>query len=167
MLNDNEEKNKYLTGISQKRNEIENYLRSLDRYVYDAETKYLDTTQNLGNILKGWDQIFSTKPRNIPQPINPTKKTKFSNNERLFSQSSFNNNQLKDDFLSTQSKYLLPLVHSLRNTTIASNTNSLNRSQPSRKKKKFYTTITKKKRIHINTNYRNNEKEAYDGDYKY
>jgi hypothetical protein len=163
-MNDNDEKNKGLITLSQKRSEIESYLKNLDRYVYEAESKYLESTQNLGNVLKGWDQIFNTKPRNIPQAINPTKKTKFSNNERLFSQSSFNNNQLKDDFLSAQSNRGFNIVHSLRNPNLSMN--SLNRSQPSRKKKKLYTTISKKKRIHINTNFRN-DKEAYDEDYKY
>jgi chromatin modification-related protein EAF6 len=106
MLNENEERNKILNSIAQKKNEIESYLKTFDKYIYDAETKYLESTQNLGNVLKGWDQIFSTKPRSIPQTLNPTKKTKFSNNERLFSQTSFNNNQLRDDY-SSQSKILL------------------------------------------------------------
>src|SRR4051812_4588378 len=100
MLNDLDERNKILLNISQKKNDIETYLKNLDKYIYDSETKYLDSTQNLGNILKGWDQIFTTKPKNIPQALNPSKKTKFSNNERLFSQSCFNNNQLKDDYVS-------------------------------------------------------------------
>jgi hypothetical protein len=107
MLNDSEEKNKLLNSILQKKNEIENYYKTLDKIVYDTESKYLEATQNTGNILKGWEQIFTTKPKNIAQTLNTNKKTKFTNSERLFSQTSFNNHMLKDDFLQAAQGNLL------------------------------------------------------------
>ena len=51
-----------------------------------------------GNIVKGWESIFTAKPKTQNQiPINTLKKTKFSQNEYIFSQSSLTNPCKKDD----------------------------------------------------------------------
>lgn len=141
MTNDNDDK-KILNEITSKKIEVENYIKRLDSHIYDLENKYLESTQNIGNILKGWDQIFASKPKNLPSSLNPTnKKQKFSNNERIFSQSSFNNLRMKDDTY-TQTRDLL------RNTTIL--TNPSNKLLPLRRKKKLYSSLSlKKKRMGI------------------
>jgi hypothetical protein len=98
MINNSEDRLRLLEEIRQKKSEIENYIKRLDRNIYDLENKYLENTQNIGNIIKGWDQFFTTKPKNLPQTLNTTtKKMKFSNNERIFSQSSFNNFYVKEE----------------------------------------------------------------------
>lgn len=93
MNNENENESKFLADVSNKISELESYKKKLDKGIYELETKYLENTQSCGNIIKGWDQFFTTKSK-IGGIL---KKTKFSFNERLFSQSSFSNSHLKED----------------------------------------------------------------------
>jgi hypothetical protein len=149
MNNDNDDR-KLQSEITQKKNEVENYIRKLDSHIYDLESKYLESTQNIGNIIKGWDQFFTTKPKSLPSSLNPTtKKLKFSNNERIFSQCSFNNQRMKDDTV-TQANAML------RNTTILTNPAKL---LPIRRKKKIYSSLSlKKKRMGIS---KSDEKDLF------
>jgi hypothetical protein len=148
---DNDDK-KLLNEIVSKKNEVENYVRKLDTHIYDLENKYLESTQNIGNILKGWDQFFTTKPKNLPSSLNPTnKKLKFSNNERIFSQCSYNNQRMKDDTYSQANNIL-------RNSTVLTNPTKLN---PLRRKKKLYSSLSlKKKRISLSKSV---EKDLFQG----
>lgn len=86
-----------LSEIENKRTDLENYLKKIDKIVYDLETNYFENTQNCGNIIKGWEHYFCAKPKvNVGLSL---KKTKFSVNERIFSLSSFNNSYLNEDYL--------------------------------------------------------------------
>lgn len=98
-MNEFEDKSKTLYEIALKKNEIENYLKKLEKVIFEMETKYLESTQNSGNILKGWDQLFTNKSKisSSSSLINSNKRVRFSNNERVFSQSSFNNICLRDE----------------------------------------------------------------------
>jgi hypothetical protein len=100
-MNDYDDKTKLNNEISSKRSELESYLKKLEKGIFDLETKYLENTQNSGNILKGWEQYFTNKSK-IPGQTglnNPNKRIRFSNNERVFSQSTFNNIHLKDEMM--------------------------------------------------------------------
>jgi len=92
-MNDIEDNNKsnLLNELRQKKKSLEDYYRSLDNQITSIEAQYLDNTVNLGNVIKGWEHVLVAKSK-IPtqQQINPTnKRVKFSNQEKIFSQSSF------------------------------------------------------------------------------
>lgn len=92
-MNESEDNNKsnLLNELRQKKKSLEDYYRSLDNQIFNLEAQYLDNTVNLGNVIKGWEHVLVAKSK-IPtqQQINPTnKKVKFSNQEKIFSQSSF------------------------------------------------------------------------------
>lgn len=99
-MNDYDDKTKITQEISLKKNELESYLKKLEKGIFEIETKYLETTQNTGNVLKGWEQLFTNKSK-IPTQANisgSSKRMRFSNTERVFSQSSFNNYCLREDY---------------------------------------------------------------------
>ena len=75
----------FLEELLKEKKTIEKYIKKLEESIYDNETKYLQSTVNGGNILRGWEHIFTTKSKNIHMG-NQCKKNHFSNNERLFSQ---------------------------------------------------------------------------------
>ena len=86
-----EEKTNLLNELKQKKKNLEDNFRILENQIINIESAYLDNTINLGNVIKGWEHILVAKSK-IPtqQQINPNnKKTKFSNQEKIFSQSSF------------------------------------------------------------------------------
>jgi len=92
-MNESEENSKsnLLNELRQKKKNLEDYYRSLDNQIINLEAQYLDCTINLGNVIKGWEHVLVAKSK-IPtqQQINPSnKKIKFSNQEKIFSQSSF------------------------------------------------------------------------------
>lgn len=92
-MNETEESNKInlINELRIKKKNLEDYYRSLENQIINIEAQYLDNTVNLGNIIKGWEHVLVAKSK-IPtqQQINPnTKKLKFSNQEKIFSQSSF------------------------------------------------------------------------------
>ena len=75
----------FLEELLKEKKTIEKYIKKLEESIYDNETKYLQSTVNGGNILRGWEHIFTTKSKNIHMG-NQCKKNHFSNYERLFSQ---------------------------------------------------------------------------------
>jgi hypothetical protein len=142
MINESENELKFLTELSSKKSELENHLKKLDKCIYDAETKYLENTQSCGNIIKGWDQFFSTKSKIGGMP----KKTKFSFNERLFSQSSFNNTQLKEDgIINLNGIKHLNSSHTL-NSSMRSSHQHQHQSNGTHKKKIMSSSLSLKKK---------------------
>jgi hypothetical protein len=136
MKNNNQDENKFSHDINIKKQEIKEDLEKIEKYVYDLETKYLEITQNNGNILKGWEQNFNTKSKINTQSIQNTliKRQKFSTTERIFSQSSVSN----------------PFLNEVVSTNIVKPLNikngQLNKSHSIKKKKKI---TLKKKRTEI------------------
>ena len=75
----------FLDELKKEKEIIENYIKQLEGSIIDNETKYLQNTVNSGNILRGWEHIFTAKS-NKNYMGNQVKKTHISNNVRLFSQ---------------------------------------------------------------------------------
>jgi len=135
MNNENENEMKFLSEVSTKITELESYKKKLDKSIYELETKYLENTQSCGNIIKGWDQFFTTKSK-IGGIL---KKTKFSFNERLFSQSSYSNSYLKEDGV-----VVVPTYKSLGN--IANQGIKTNIHHNGTHKKKILSSLSLKKK---------------------
>ncbi|KAL4468912.1 hypothetical protein ABPG72_009182 [Tetrahymena utriculariae] len=69
-----------------KRTQLEEELKSLEKNIYDLETQYLEETFNSGNIIRGWENYFtSTKQKSIGAT---QKKVRINTNDRIFSLSS-------------------------------------------------------------------------------
>ena len=86
--------------MKQKKTELEANILKIEKFIYDQETRYLESTVSSGNILKGWEHFFTSKSKIPNAVIASGKKTRISNNERVFSQTSFNNHMLKDENVS-------------------------------------------------------------------
>ena len=101
--NNQDDNNKILYEINQKKQEIKEDIDKIEKYIYDIETKYLEITQHNGNIIRGWEQTFNTKSKINAQTIQNSliKRQKFSSNERIFSQSSSNNPYLNENISSS------------------------------------------------------------------
>lgn len=84
-----EENDKVLMEINSKLREIDDGISKINTFVFNAETQYLNNTNNTGNLLKGWDQIFSSRPKLATVSNNRNisiKKSKILSSERIFSQ---------------------------------------------------------------------------------
>ena len=75
----------FLEQLNKEKEIIEKYIKQLEESIIDNETKYLQSTVNGGNVLRGWEHIFTSKSNKIHMG-NQIKKTHISNNEKLFSQ---------------------------------------------------------------------------------
>ena len=75
----------FLEELNKEKELIEKYIKQLEDSIKDNETKYLQSTANGGNVLRGWEHIFTSKSNKIHMG-NQIKKTHISNNEKLFSQ---------------------------------------------------------------------------------
>ena len=110
----------FLEELHREKNAIEKYIKQLEESIYDNETKYLQSTANSGNILRGWEHIFTSKSNKIHMG-NQCKKTHISNSERLFSQIFEFDKNIPEEIITTEK------IISNNNTTNA-NTNNKNES---------------------------------------
>jgi hypothetical protein len=125
---ENISKTEFLAEVSSKIREQENYLKLLEESIYDTETKYFESTQEVGNIVKGWESFFSVKSKISSMGIN--KKPKFTQCERIFSNILDLNKNL-----------------TLTNTSIPTESaQTQNTGAPLKQKKKFLTSLSFKKR---------------------
>ena len=92
-----EDKVKSINEMKQKKTELEANILKIEKFIYDQETRYLESTVSSGNILKGWEHFFTSKTKIPNAAIATGKKPRISNNERVFSQTSYNNHMLKDE----------------------------------------------------------------------
>ena len=78
----------FLEQLNKEKEIIEKYIKQLEESIKDNETKYLQNTVNGGNILRGWEHIFTSKSNKIHMgnQINNKKPPHTSNSEKLFSQ---------------------------------------------------------------------------------
>jgi len=143
MYNEKEDKPKIFYEIASKKSELEANLKKLEKSVYDFETKYLEVSNTCGNILKGWDHIFTLKSKISTGVLQPTlKRTKFPFNERIFSQTSFNNSSFKDESLGIPASY-----NQIKNSINTVNNQEKESNDFLRKKikKKMYSSLSIKK----------------------
>ena len=82
---DENDPKKFLEELHKEKSLIMENIKKLEESIKDNETKYLTDTVNGGNILRGWEHIFTTKATKNYMGNQP-KKTHISNAERLFSQ---------------------------------------------------------------------------------
>ena len=75
----------FLEELQKEKKIIEKYIKQLEDSIINNETKYLLSTVNNGNILRGWEHIFTSKSNKI-NITTQVKKSHISNNEKLFSQ---------------------------------------------------------------------------------
>ena len=95
-----EDKVKLINEMKLKKAELEANILKIEKFIYDQETRYLESTVSSGNILKGWEHFFTSKTKIPNAAIATGKKPRISNNERVFSQTSYNNHMLKDENVS-------------------------------------------------------------------
>lgn len=79
--------------LSLKIKEIDIDLKKVEKYIFDLESEYLNSTSSSGNIIRGWDHIFTSKPKmsnnNSQFILNANKKIKINSSERVFSSTSY------------------------------------------------------------------------------
>ena len=100
---DESDPKKFLEELKEEKELIEKYIKQLQESIKDNETKYLQNTSNGGNILRGWEHIFTSKANKMNMG-NPVKKTHISNNEKLFSQT-FDFDKINDELLNHNEKH--------------------------------------------------------------
>jgi chromatin modification-related protein EAF6 len=69
--------------LLEKKNQIEKSLEGLEKQIYALETSYLEDTNHVGNLVRGWDGYLA---RGRPTTLQQRKRVKDS--DRLFSLSS-------------------------------------------------------------------------------
>ena len=163
----------FLEELHKEKKTIEKYIKQLEESIKDNETKYLQSTANGGNVLRGWEHIFTSKSNKIHMG-NQIKKTHISNNEKLFSQT-FDFEKMNDELFNENEKHHhasqsvsmnvsnnnLKLEES-NNKNISSSLNAsnmningnINKSSHNRNKK-----FLKKKRNNTNTELNQNDKQ--------
>ena len=163
----------FLEELNKEKELIEKYIKQLEDSIKDNETKYLQSTANGGNVLRGWEHIFTSKSNKIHMG-NQIKKTHISNNEKLFSQT-FDFEKMNDELFNENEKHHhasqsvsmnvsnnnLKLEES-NNKNISSSLNAsnmningnINKSSHNRNKK-----FLKKKRNNTNTELNQNDKQ--------
>ena len=154
----------FLEELNKEKEIIEKYIKQLEESIKDNETKYLQSTANGGNVLRGWEHIFTSKSNKIHMG-NQIKKTHISNNEKLFSQT-FDFEKMNDELFNENEKHhhasqsVSMNVSNNKNISAslnASNINingNINKSSHNRNKK-----FLKKKRNNSNSEINQNEKQ--------
>ena len=79
------ESKSFFEELSKEKKAIEKNIKQMEDSIKDNEIKYLLSTFNVGNIFRGWEHIFTSKPNKLNIGIQ-VKKAHISNNEKLFSQ---------------------------------------------------------------------------------
>ena len=107
----------FLEELNKEKEIIEKYIKQLEESIIDNETKYLQSTVNGGNVLRGWEHIFTSKSNKIHMG-NQIKKTHISNNEKLFSQT-FDFDKINEDITNENDKH-----HHLSQSVSINNSNN-------------------------------------------
>ena len=141
----------FFEELNKEKKAIEKNIKQMEDSIKDNEIKYLLNTFNVGNIFRGWEHIFTSKPNKLNIGIQ-VKKAHISNNEKLFSQifeiqqeNLINNDNKNNNNLRTNKNY------KGLNGTSNENSNSNNYKNNKRKIKTFKSFIgLKKNRNSIN-----------------
>ena len=140
----------FFEELNKEKKAIEKNIKQIEDSIKDNEIKYLLNTFNVGNIFRGWEHIFTSKPNKLNIGIQ-VKKAHISNNEKLFSQifeiqqeNLINNDNKNNNNLRTNKNY------KGLNGTSNENSNSNNYKNNKRKIKTFKSFIGLKKNRNIN-----------------
>ena len=141
----------FFEELNKEKKAIEKNIKQIEDSIKDNEIKYLLNTFNVGNIFRGWEHIFTSKPNKLNIGIQ-VKKAHISNNEKLFSQifeiqqeNLINNDNKNNNNLRTNKNY------KGLNGTANENSNSNKYKNNKRKIKTFKSFIgLKKNRNSIN-----------------
>ena len=141
----------FFEELNKEKKAIEKNIKQIEDSIKDNEIKYLLNTFNVGNIFRGWEHIFTSKPNKLNIGIQ-VKKAHISNNEKLFSQifeiqqeNLINNDNKNNNNLRTNKN------NKGLNGTSNENSNSNNYKNNKRKIKTFKSFIgLKKNRNSIN-----------------
>ena len=141
----------FFEELNKEKKAIEKNIKQIEDSIKDNEIKYLLNTFNVGNIFRGWEHIFTSKPNKLNIGIQ-VKKAHISNNEKLFSQifeiqqeNLINNDNKNNNNLRTNKNY------KGLNGTSNEKSNSNNYKNNKRKIKTFKSFIgLKKNRNSIN-----------------
>jgi hypothetical protein len=98
-----DEKPSLVNEIKAKRQELETQLKKIERTIYEIEGKYIENSTVSGSILRGWDHIFTAKPKISTSVIQTGKPKKCQQSDRLFSQTSFENGSYRESSLNSNS----------------------------------------------------------------
>ena len=135
----------FFEELNKEKKAIEKNIKQIEDSIKDNEIKYLLNTFNVGNIFRGWEHIFTSKPNKLNIGIQ-VKKAHISNNEKLFSQifeiqqeNLINNDNKNNNNLRTNKNY------KGLNGTSNENSNSNNYKNNKRKIKTFKSFIRLKK----------------------
>ena len=86
----------FIEELTREKKIIEKCIKQLEDSIRENETKYLQSTVNTGNILRGWEHIFTSKSNKTYGA--QIKKPHISNNEKLFSQTfEFDNDEITEN----------------------------------------------------------------------
>ena len=141
----------FFEELNKEKKALEKNIKQMEDSIKDNEIKYLLNTFNVGNIFRGWEHIFTSKPNKLNIGIQ-VKKAHISNNEKLFSQifdiqqeNIINNDNKNNNNLKTNKNY------KGLNGTSNENSNSNNYKNNKRKIKTFKSFIgLKRSRNNIN-----------------
>ena len=112
----------FLEELQKEKKILEKYIKQLENSIIDNESKYLLSTVNSGNILRGWEHIFTSKSNKLNIGIQ-VKKAHISNNEKLFSQT-FELDKGQEDINNHENKYISSHHTSNNNLRIDENKNN-------------------------------------------
>ena len=151
----------FLEELHKEKKTIEKYIRQLEESIIDNETKYLQNTDNGGNILRGWEHIFTSKSNKIHMGNQGNKKNHISNNERLFSQT-FEFDKNSDENQTTTDKIISQAntINNNNNIKIESpkNNNTPNINNNHKHKKAIRQSLGLKRKRNNNNDFSQNDK---------
>ena len=146
----------FLEELQKEKKTIEKYIKQLEESIKDNETKYLQSTVNGGNILRGWEHIFTSKSNKIHMG-NQCKKPHITNNERLFSQIFEFDKNLSEEILNTNDQNTTSNLK-LNNTKPDSPKNSTISNLANYKHKKGIKSLGFKRKRNSNNDSNQNQK---------
>ena len=138
--------NNFLEELHKEKKEIEKYIKKLEDSIIDNETKYLTKTANNGNILRGWEHIFTSKPNKLYMGTQ-IKKAHISNNEKLFSQTFI----FLEEELDNENKYIIinsndKNINKNDLNNISDENGNTNKNAPNKKRTKSFKNFVGVKR---------------------
>ena len=152
----------FLEELHKEKKTLEKYIRQLEESITDNETKYLQNTVNGGNILRGWEHIFTSKSNKIHMG-NQCKKNHILNNERLFSQTFEFDKNAPEEIINTTDK-IITQTNSINNNTnnikseSPKNINTQNINNNHKHKKSIRQSLGLKRKRNVNNDFSQNEK---------